>query len=160
MDMESATLTVRAINVFDSRQCAALLALQRASYQVEADLIAYPDLPPLTDTATSLQRSGETFWGFYVARDLTGAVSYKIADATLDIHRMMVHPRFFRRGIASALLGYVQERARVAGVTCLIVSTGSANLPACTLYRRHGFRDTYTEEIVPGLNITHFELLL
>ncbi len=158
--MEDATPAIRAVNVFDPRQCAALLALQRASYQVEADLVAYPDLPPLTDTTDSLQSSGETFWGFYVVHELAGAISYKIVAATLDIHRMMVHPYYFRRGIASALLGYVHERARVAGVTRLIVSTGSANLPACTLYRRHGFRDTYTEEIVPGLSITHFELLL
>ncbi len=156
--MESGILMVRAIDVFDPRQCAMLLALQRASYQVEADLVAYPDLPPLTDTTDSLQSSGETFWGFYVVHDLAGAVSYKIADATLDIHRMMVHPRYFRRGIASALLRYVQDCAHAAGVMRLIVSTGSANLPACTLYRRHGFRDTYSEEIVPGLSITHFEL--
>lgn len=158
--MEDATAPIRAIDIFDSHQCASLRALQHAAYQVEADLIAYPDLPPLKDSMNSLQSSGETFWGFYVARDLAGAISYKIVDATLDIHRMMVHPRYFRHGIASALLHFARERARAASVTRLIVSTGSANLPACTLYRRHGFHATYSEEIVPGLMITHFEVLL
>lgn len=158
--MEDPAPAIRAIDVFDSCRCSILLALQHASYQIEADLIAYPDLPPLKDTAGSLQGSGETFWGYYIADDLAGAISYKMIGTTLDIHRMMVHPRYFRRGIAQALLRFVQAQALAAGATRLIVSTGSANLPACTLYRRSGFHDDYSEEIVPGLTITHFELIL
>lgn len=151
---------IAAIDVFDTVQCAKLLALQRAAYQVEADLITFADLPPLKDTTASLQASGETFWGYVVTSDLAGAISFKMIAATLDIHRLMVHPRYFRRGIASALLRFVHEQALVGGATRLIVSTGAANTPACTLYRGYGFHDTYAEEIVPGLTIIHFELSL
>lgn len=39
--MQDSAPAIRAIDVFDSHQCSTLLDLQRAAYQVEADLIAF-----------------------------------------------------------------------------------------------------------------------
>jgi ribosomal protein S18 acetylase RimI-like enzyme len=84
-----------------------------------------------------------------------GAVSYNKEDDTVDIHRLVVRPDHFRRGIGRSLMVHVEE---VAGtVDRIIVSTGARNAPARRLYRSLGFHETGESEAVPGLWITSFE---
>ena len=143
------------IDVADREQARRLLSLQRASYQVEADLIGSDAIPPLHETLADLQASSETFFGYHLDAQLVGAISYKRAGSVLDIHRLMVHPSTMRRGIAQALLAHVMAVER--GVARLIVATGALNTPARTLYLRQGFTVIGEREVVPGLVITEFE---
>jgi ribosomal protein S18 acetylase RimI-like enzyme len=66
----------------------------------------------------------------------------------------MVHPRAFRRGIATALLDGL-DRAEPAQRA--VVSTGTANRPALALYARRGFTPVGTRQIAPGTTITILE---
>lgn len=146
---------IQKLNVQDRDETTELLALQKLAYRKEADLIGSDQIPLLHETLEALQQSTETFYGYFLDGRLAGAVSYKHEGDLLDIYRMMVHPDYFRRGIARALLQFV-ERCE-PDVKRIIVSTGSLNAPARTLYEREGFRVTTEEEIVSRLWITHFE---
>lgn len=81
-----------------------VLDLQLPSYRVEAELTGFDGIPPLRDTVDTLISCGETFRGLYLDGELAGAISYKLEKNLLDIHRVMVHPRHFRKGVATALL--------------------------------------------------------
>jgi ribosomal protein S18 acetylase RimI-like enzyme len=137
-----------------------VLDVQIPSYLVEAELIQSHDLPPLKDTIDSLQQCDETFYGYFDdnTMQLLGAISYKIEDAVLDIHRLIVHPDSFRRGIANALLTYIQTLA--TDCTKIIVSTGAANVPAKELYLKHNFHAIGVIEVLPNLFITSFEKMI
>ncbi len=141
---------VRSLDLGDPATVEAIVALQRASYAIEAEMIGTTDLPALKETPEQLARARETFIGAFDPH-LVGALSYTRRLGTLDIHRLVVHPDAFRRGIATALLAALPRARRV------IVSTAVANAPARALYERHGFR-AITESTVPqGIGIVHLE---
>ena len=124
-----------------------MLELQRESYAVEAALIGSDGIPQLTETLEELRAAGLDWLGTFDETGLTGAVSWKILDdGTVDIHRLVVAPRAFRRGVASALLDALD--ARFPGRPTL-VSTGRDNGPARELYRRRGFTVVREREADP-----------
>lgn len=127
-------------------------ALQREAYAVEAALIGSDGIPALTETLEDLRGTGETWLGCFDAAGLSGAVAWKLLDdGTVDICRLVVAPRAFRGGVATALLDELDRR--YLGHR-MIVSTGSANEPALALYRRRGFRPVRQREAAPGLMVT------
>ncbi len=136
-------------------QAESLLELQRASYQVEANLIGFAGIPALHETLEELQHCQESFYGFYTYGELAGAVSYKLIDNTLDIHRLVVHPNHFRQGIAKRLLEHLL--AQHPDVEKTIVQTGSRNIPALQLYQRLGFTILGEITVAENLHITQLE---
>ena len=149
---------IRKLNLQDKDEATELLTLQKRAYRQEADLIGSDQIPPLHETLEVLQQSTETFYGYFLGSQLAGAVSYKREGDLFDIYRMMVHPDYFRRGIARALLQFVEGYE--PGVKRIIVSTGLLNMPARALYERAGFTATTEEEVIQHLWIIHFEKLL
>jgi ribosomal protein S18 acetylase RimI-like enzyme len=145
----------RRLDLSDPDTLRGLWDLQRASYAVEAELIGFDGIPALHESLQELRDCGESFLGLDDETGLAGAVSWaRLQDGTLDICRLMVHPRAHRRGIATALLDSLNraEPARRA-----VVSTGTANHPALALYKRHGFTPVGTRRIAPGTSITVLE---
>ncbi|WP_306807290.1 GNAT family N-acetyltransferase [Mesobacillus jeotgali] len=132
---------------------AEILDLQRKSYRIEADLIGTDEIPPLKETFEQLQNCGETFLGYYLDGRLAGAVSFKIDREVMDIHRMMVDPDFFRRGIARKLIAYLEHQ----NFSEMIVSTGAANTPAIKLYEKLGFVRQNNSAVGGGLVIANFK---
>ncbi|WP_240315699.1 hypothetical protein [Sporosarcina sp. PTS2304] len=59
-----------------------VLQIQLLSYQVEAKIIEFDDIPPLKDTIETLSSCGETFFGYYVQEELSGVISYKLDEHT------------------------------------------------------------------------------
>ena len=141
------SLAVVPLDLADDATLAQLVALQRAGYAVEAELIGAPSLPPLRETAEQLRVSGERFLGARRAGALVGAVSYQRAGESVDIHRLVVDPGAFRSSVATALLDALE--AREADARHWTVGTGAANAPARALYERRGFRPA-EQKIVPG----------
>ena len=145
----------RELDISDPGIAAEVLACQRAGYAVEAELIGFDGIPPLRETLDELVRCGERFLGSYDAEGLAGIVSWKkLADGTVDICRLVVAPRAFRRGHASALLDALALAEPAERFT---VSTGAANIPALALYHRRGFVPLGTREVAPGVLVTLLE---
>ncbi len=129
-----------------------VLALQREAYAVEAGLIGSDGIPALTETLEQLLAADESWLGCFDAVGLNGAVAWlELSDGTVDICRLVVAPRAFRGGVATALLDELDRRF---ADRAMVVSTGSANEPAIALYRRRGFRPVRQREAAPGLLVT------
>lgn len=131
-----------------------LLQLQLAAYRVEAELIGFPDIPPLKDSISSIREAKEIFYGTYAGDELAGAVSYGKSGGEATICRVMVHPHHFRKGIASSLLQFVLELE--SGADRIYVSTGAKNEPAVRLYRKHGFSEHSRRTIGPDIELITF----
>ncbi len=128
--------------------------LQQASYTIERDLIEYPDFPPLAVTAQEIQVEPDTFLGYWTGAILAGVLSFTVTPVLLDIWRLIVHPAYFRRGIASQLLQAVETYAPVA--KRITVSTAEKNLPAVRLYQKHGYQLTERTVLPDGLVLVRF----
>jgi ribosomal protein S18 acetylase RimI-like enzyme len=140
---------VRSLDVSDDATVRAVVALQREAYAVEAALIGSDGIPALTESIEAVQTTGEDWLGTADREGLAGAVSWReLADGTIDIHRLVVAPRAFGRGIATALLDALDDRFPDRP---MVVSTGRDNAPARQLYARRGFDVVREREVVPGL---------
>ena len=86
------------LDLGDETIARSVLALQREAYAVEAALIGSSGIPALTETLDELRAADETWLGASDAAGLSGAVSWRERpDGTIDIHRLVVAPRAFRR---------------------------------------------------------------
>ncbi|RDU34978.1 GNAT family N-acetyltransferase [Neobacillus piezotolerans] len=146
---------IRPIDITNENEALDVLRIQLPSYQVEAELIDFYGIPALNDTAETLMKSGETFYGYYENGSLCGAISFKKENGTIDIHRLMVHPDHFRKGIARQLLHSLVQNNREE--KRLIVSTGANNTPAVRFYEQSGFQKTAEDIIAGTLAIARFE---
>lgn len=131
-----------------------ILAIQLPAYRLEAELMGFYEIPQLHETATDIQNSGELFVGCR-EEELIGVVSYKIAEGLVDIHRLVVSPAHFRKGIGKRLVEYLLKRYK--GYE-FIVSTGTANKPAIALYQAFGFQEQRKIEVAPGIECTEFSI--
>jgi len=87
----------RRLDLSDPDTLRRLRDLQRASYAVEAELIGFDGIPALHESLEELRDCGESFLGLDDETGLAGAVSWvRLQDGTLDICRLMVHPRAHR----------------------------------------------------------------
>ncbi len=128
-----------------------VFALQRSAYRVEVDLIGFDGIPPLHETLEELIAQPLEWIGMRAGGRIVAALAYVVDDGVLDIDRLVVDPNHFGRGYGSMLVESVLEHPRV------IVSTGTANLPARRLYEKLGFRAIEEIEIAPGVTVTRYE---
>jgi ribosomal protein S18 acetylase RimI-like enzyme len=132
-----------------------VLDVQIPSYQVEAEIIGFNGIPQLNDSVESLMTSSEIFYGYFVDTSLAGAIAFVLEDNVLDIHRLIVHPNYFRKGIGESLVQYILNLD--TSVKKYIVRTGSKNIPAKNLYKKFGFIEKEDEEVAPNVFLTIFE---
>ncbi|PLT33680.1 GNAT family N-acetyltransferase [Bacillus sp. V5-8f] len=134
-----------------------ILKIQIPAYKVEAKLINFDGIPQLKDTIDEIMKSDETFIGYMVEGELAGFISYIVQDSEIEICRLVVHPGHFRKGIAKKLLGFIV--GHVANYNHkVMVSTGSKNFPAKSLYHSFGFTHVKEIEVSPGIFISLMEL--
>jgi GNAT superfamily N-acetyltransferase len=146
---------IKKIDITNSKLAEEVLNIQIPSYEVEAEIIDFYELPPLKDTVETLQQCKETFFGYYLNEELCGAISIKAEEDIIDIHRLMVHPKHFRKGIAKVLLDFIENNTE--GFETIIVSTGTKNIPAVTFYLKNGFSKTKETRVVERLTLTSFK---
>jgi ribosomal protein S18 acetylase RimI-like enzyme len=109
------------------------------SYKVEASLLGIDDFPPLRRNASLIQSSDSQFLGQRIGGDLAAVLEFTESGKDLSIDSLVVHPQYFRRGLASQLLQSILARDswRYA-----YVDTAAANNPALQLYRKFGFSES------------------
>lgn len=149
---------IKKLNTKDIKTAEHIIDLQKKSYNVEAKLIDFYDIPPLKDTVNNIITCEETFYGYYQDNLLMGLISYKLEGDWLDIYRVAVHPEHFRKGIAGQMIDFIEDID--SGIRKITVSTGLKNLPAINLYLNCGFKKTHEIEVMKGVNIVSFEKIL
>ena len=133
-----------------------ILKIQIPAYKVEAELIQFSRIPQLFDTEESLANSKETFLGFVSEGTLgilQGVLAYCKNGNQIEICRLVVHPNYFKRGIATELLSFFLKDI-VGEDEQVKVSTGAKNQPAKALYKKLGFTEVENREVAPGVWIT------
>lgn len=145
---------IKQLDIADPVICQQVLQVQLPAYQVEAEMIGFDGIPALQDTVATLQFCGEQFYGYYQEGELAGVISFQLLEDTLDIHRLVVHPKHFRKGIGKALVQFLLEKEKV---NRYIVQTGMANVAAIRLYRGFGFEEVGQLEVHQGVWITKLE---
>lgn len=146
---------IKKIDITNPRFAEEVLNIQIPSYMVEAEIIDFYEIPPLKDTVETLQQCRETFFGYYISEELCGAISIKVEKDVMDIHRLIVHPKYFRKGIAKMLLDFIESQFE--GIETIIVSTGSKNTPAVNFYEKNGFSKIGETRVNERLSLTAFK---
>lgn len=127
----------------------AIVALQRRAYKAEADLLDFPDLPPLKDSPADIMASQETFYGLTTRSGLLAILAVETHSDRLVISRLCVSPTSTRRGYARRLVRHVLGNTHLP----VLVSTGAANEPALKLYQGTGFEVLEEHESREGLQL-------
>lgn len=148
--------TIMKLDLQDDITLSELWSLQHKAYRLEAELIGFNEIPPLLETREMLAGSKEEFYGcFDGSGDLMGAAAVlEESPGKLTVTRMMVNPKYFRKGVAGALLEFIF--GHYSRMEQFIVSTGKLNLPAVGLYTKHGFIPASVEEVAPGVELIEF----
>ena len=108
----------------------------QCSYKIEAQLIGTSNFPPLLRCVVDITNSTTQFYGFIEGERIAAVIEVAIKDQHLEIYSLTVDPNYFRKGIASKLISFVLETIDFVKAT---VETAVVNLPAITLYQKHGF---------------------
>jgi ribosomal protein S18 acetylase RimI-like enzyme len=139
----------------DPYVAAMVLGLQRSSYALEAELIGDDRLPPLLEDEHGLAAWRGRWLTAWDACHLAGAIAWSDRDDHVDIAKIMVSPTVMRRGVASALLRQVLDASPERSVG---VATARENVPAVSLYVKHGFSHEADERMPPGIWVSRFRL--
>lgn len=145
---------IKKLDLKDIKIAASVLQLQIASYKIEAELIGFHEIPPLKDTLDSLSECDEIFYGYFINDILAGIISYKINENILDIHKVAVHPCFFKRGIAGKMISFIEKIEST--INKVVVCTGKENLPAVNLYLKNRYQKVKDIKISKGIYLTEF----
>ncbi len=137
----------------DAELAHALVDLQRAAYAIEAALIGDDRIPPLHEDVEDLRLAPLHWLGAFTGPDVVGALAFTEDHRGVEVDRLIVALRAHRRGVGTALVGAVLQRAGTLPTT---VATGRDNTPATSLYQRLGFTRDADEEVAPGLWITRY----
>jgi ribosomal protein S18 acetylase RimI-like enzyme len=126
----------------------------QASYKIEAKLLNATNFPPLQRTLENYIQSKTAFYGYSKNGELAAVVEINTAHDFIRIRSLVVHPDFFRRGIAGKLIEFVFETFES---NLFIVETGLANGPATKLYEKFGFVAVHQWDTDFGIRKVKFE---
>ncbi len=144
-------MEVESLDLTEPSTAAEVLGLQRAAYQVEADLIGFAGIPPLHETLADLVAQPLHWLGIRDNGDaIVAALAFVRTSTTLEIDRLVVDPGHFRRGFGRRLVTSLDTTLPIT------VSTGADNVPAHEFYESLGFHRVGNDDLVEGVTITHF----
>jgi ribosomal protein S18 acetylase RimI-like enzyme len=126
----------------------------QVSYAVEAKLLNAIDFPPLKRSLESYLQSDTIFFGFFANKELAGVVEIEDSTDYTSINSLVVHPNYFRRGIARKLATFAFNQFKSK---LFMVETGVDNEPAIKLYKKLGFKEVKQWDTDFGIRKVLFE---
>lgn len=139
------------------REAEQILKLQFLCYQSEADLYENHSIPPLRQTLWELLAEYDDHV-LLVARfeeEVVGSVRARLEGETCHVGRLVVHPRFHRRGLGARLMREIEAAFPRAGRYELF--TGHLSEGNLRLYRRLGYAGFREERVSPRLRFVYLE---
>jgi ribosomal protein S18 acetylase RimI-like enzyme len=137
----------------------AILSLQKLAYQSEALLVGDFTIAPLTQTLEGITADLED--GVILKAidegdpgEIIGSVRGRLAEGTLRIGRLIVHPSYQNRGIGTALLLGVESLYEGARYELFTSDRSAKNL---SLYTRNGYREFRREPLNDRVNLVYLE---
>ena len=126
---------------------AAILELQKLSYQSEAQLYNNFDIPSLTQTLDELKHDfcDKTFLKAVIENKIVGSVKGNQEGDTCFIKRLIVHPDFQGQGIGTDLMREIEAHFEQAQRFELF--TGHKSERNIRLYERLGYKTFKREEV-------------
>ena len=88
----------------------------QVSYAVEAKLLNATDFPPLKRNLESYIESDNNFFGYLKNKELAGIIEIKQHASFTHIQSLVVNPKYFRQGIAQALMEFIINSSRKESV--------------------------------------------
>ncbi len=125
------------------------------SYRVEAELLNAKDFPPLKRPLEDYLKSDTEFFGYSKKSKLAGVIEIDHNTEYTYINSLVVHPLFFRQGIAKKLMEFTLS---TFDSNLFIVETGLENEPASRLYKKFGFKEVKRWDTNHGIRKIKFEL--
>jgi ribosomal protein S18 acetylase RimI-like enzyme len=130
----------------------------QVSYKVEAKLLAAVNFPPLQRPLVKYRESSTEFYGYTKDGELAGIVEIDANNNNyILIRSLVIHPTFFRQGIAGKLIEFVFD---TFDSNLFVVETGLANGPATALYKKFGFIEVHQWDTDHGIRKVKFEKLI
>ena len=128
-----------------------ILALQKVSYQSEAEIYGDDSLPALQQTLEDLQSDFErmVFIKAVVNGKIIGAVRGYVEGQTAHLRRVVVHPYFRRRGIGRRLLDEIEQA--FPEVTRFEAKTGHQSKRNLYQLGKRGYQVFKTEPFTPAI---------
>ncbi len=135
----------------------AILSLQRLAYQSEARIYNDFEIPPLMQTLSELEQeiAEKVVLKSLIGSEIVGSVRAYQERTICHIERLIVHPDWQRKGIATALMEQVENR--FADVEKFELFTGDKSEGNIRLYQRLGYEIFKSEEINPNLSFVFME---
>ncbi len=126
----------------------------QASYKVEALLLNANDFPPLKRSIENYMGSTTSFFGYHKKEALVSVIEIEHNAEHTYINSLVVHPNYFRQGIATHLMEFV---LKTYDSNLFFVETGVENLPATNLYKSFGFVEVKQWNTDHGIRKVKFE---
>lgn len=135
-----------------------IYAIFQLSYKVEARLLNAKQFPPLQRTSTEILNSHNQFYGYYLAKNIVGVIEIHVnSNQSIHIQSLVVHPRYFRKGIGKNLVGFVLGHYHSE---IFFVETGEENEPAITLYKSFHFKEEMKWDTDHAIRKVRFKLFM
>ena len=129
-------------------------AIFQASYAIEAKLLNAVDFLPLKRTLENYIKCDNDFYGYFKGKDLASVIEIKHHSDFTHIQSLVVHPNFFRQGIAQELMKFILKSYNTKPI---IVETGVDNGPATQLYKKFNFIEIKQWDTNHGVRKVRFE---
>lgn len=150
---DSQAPTIELLDHYSEEVASQIHEVLQCAYKVEAELVKVKEFPPLWRSAAQIRSATSSFLGRRIGSELAAVAEYSLSGSHLGIDSLAVHPRFFRRGLASEILRSLLDKSDWQTAD---VETAAENHPAIALYSRFGFSESKRWQTDEGIEKVQF----